>query len=313
MQKTATILAVSVLLLLISGCSPKPVSDTPTVLTTIFPLYDFVREIGKDKIQVSMLLPPGTEAHSFEPTPRDIIKINESSLFIYIGESMEPWAHEIIETVKNDTLLVLEAGDGITENDDQHLDEDDDHDEDRHSHSGEDPHIWLDFEIDQTIVDNITEKLAKIDPENRDFYLQNARDYKKKLADLDNKYRETFAKCELNTIMYGGHFAFGHLAKRYGISYISPYEGFTPNAEPSPQKIVKLIETIKANSVDYLYYEELLDPKVAKSISASTGVTIELLHAAHNVSKEELSKGISFLSIMEDNLAKLKKGLKYKE
>ena len=113
--------------------------------------------------------------------------------------------------------------------------------------------------------------------------------------------------------MYGGHFAFGYLAKRYGLNHISPYSGFTPNSEPTPQKIIELIENIKKHKIEYLFYEELLEPKVAKVISSSTGVKLELLHAAHNLTKDEFSNKITFLSIMYDNLEKLKKGLKYKE
>jgi len=126
------------------------------------------------------------------------------------------------------------------------------------------------------------------------------------------KYKETIARCELKTIMYGGHFAFGYLAKKYGLTHISPYAGFTPNSEPTPQKIAELIDIIKKNNVEYLFYEELLDPKVTNAISKATGVTPMLLHGAHNVSKDELLKNVGFMEIMEENLEKLKKGLKYK-
>ncbi|HOV15284.1 MAG TPA: zinc ABC transporter substrate-binding protein, partial [Spirochaetota bacterium] len=136
--------------------------------------------------------------------------------------------------------------------------------------------------------------------------------YNEKLDILDKKYKETIDKCEIKTIMYGGHFAFGYMAKRYGLKHISPYEGFSSNAEPSPQKIAELIEKIKDNNIEYLFFEELLEPKVANTISKVTGVKLEMLHAAHNISKDELSKNITFIDIMESNLIKLKKGLRYK-
>ncbi len=429
-------------------CKKESQSGKINIVSSIFPLYDFVKEVGKDKVNVSVILPPGAEAHSFDPTPQDIVKINESSMFIYIGETMEPWAHDIIKSVKNDKLVVLEAGkniemiaaeelhhehgedehsfewagafnlqkgdyyltfskthgeyadptmkmvvlkstksgrDSIEENEKKaedllnststlvennkelqininnqllfnkksdktvfvlHITEPGTHvlftehmpsefenkehffknsnkddikptamepEEEHHHHGGKDPHIWLDFEIDQKIVFTIAEELSKIDPANKDFYLDNARNYNQKLAEIDKKYRDTIEKCELKTILYGGHFAFGYLARRYGLTYISPYEGFTPNSEPTPQKIAELIDLIKQNKIEYLYYEELLDPKVAKSISNSTGVKLELLHAAHNLSKDEFNKDITFLQIMDENLIKLKQGLKYKE
>ncbi len=292
----------------ILSCKKESKSDKIRIITTIFPLYDFAKQVGKDKIEVSMLLPPGAEAHSFEPTPQDIVKINESSIFIYISEYMEPWASKILKTIKKD-IIIIEAGKDI-----EMLE----HDEDEHDEHGDeeqhkDPHIWLDFEIDQKIVLKIAEELGKIDPLNREFYFDNAKNYNSQLEDLDKRYRETIKKCELKTIMYGGHFAFGYLAKRYGLTHISPYKGFTPNSEPAPQNISELIDTIKKNKIEYLFYEELLDPKVAKAIASATGVKLELLHAAHNLSKQELEQNITFLQIMEDNLVKFKKALRYKE
>ena len=335
---------ISVYLFTVVSCAQKVSNKKINVISTIFPLYEFVKEVGKGKVNVSMILPPGAEAHSFEPTPQDIVKINESSMFIYTGEEMEPWAHDIIKSLKNQNLVILEACHNIKmleesehrcehekdghkpsefENNEHFLKDKSSKDiepaameteeENRHHHGGKDPHIWLDFEINQKIVLAIAEELSKLDPANKDFYKKNAEEYNAKLAMLDKKFKESIEKCELKTIMYGGHFAFGYLAKRYGLTYISPYKGFSPNSEPTPQKIAELIDLIKKNKIEYLYYEELLDPKVAKSISNSTGVNLELLHGAHNVSKEELKKNVSFLQIMEDNLLKLKKGLKYKE
>ncbi len=324
--------------LIISGCKKETESDKVEVITTLFPLYDFVREVGKDKVIVSIIIPPGAESHSFEPTPKDIVKINESSLFIYIGEDMEPWAHDIADSITNKNLVILEAGQVVEmiehkeNSNDQNKNHKDynkvhekkhnnDHENmpnnkeihtSEHHHHENDPHIWLDFEINQNIVNLIADELSRIDPPNKEFYLSNAKQYNKKLLALDNEYKETLTRCELKTIMYGGHFAFGYLVRRYGLTHISPYEGFTPNAEPSPQRIIELVENIKNNNIEVLYYEELIDPKVARMISDSTGVTLELLHGAHNLSRDEFNKNLSFITIMQDNLTKLKKGLKYK-
>ena len=110
-------------------------------------------------------------------------------------------------------------------------------------------------------------------------------------------------------IIYGGHFAFGYFAKRYGLGYESPYEGFSPNAEPSPKAIVELIKKMKSSQIKYIYYEELIDPKVARTISQAAGAKLELLHGAHNISKSELENGVTFIYIMNKNLEKLKEGL----
>ncbi len=319
MIRKPIIIVFMIFILSAAGCFKNNNSDKITIITTIFPLYDFAREVGKEKVNVSILLPPGSEAHSFEPKPRDIISINESEMFVYIGEVMEPWAHDIINSLNNKKLIVIEAGKDVEflTADNHHLSEEDDHEhendaEDEHDHNGKDPHIWLDFEIDQMIVNRIAEKLGEIDSANKNFYIQNAKDYNLKLIKLDTEYKNAIAGCELKTIMFGGHFAFRYMTEKYGLSYVSPYEGFTPDAEPAPRKIAELIDSINKNGTEYIYIEELLEPKVAEAISHETGVKLELLNAAHNLSKSEFEQNVTFLQIMEQNLDKLKKGLKYK-
>jgi ABC-type Zn uptake system ZnuABC Zn-binding protein ZnuA len=432
--------------------SKDDTNDKISIVTTLFPQYDFAKQIGKDKVDVSLLLPSGVEAHSFEPTPQDIINIQKSNVFIYTGESMEPWADKVIETVKSNDLVVVDSSEGIelmeeeehnhesAEGEEEHpyewsgafdlksgkytwsfskvdgeyadpkmqmvilntnksgdeaiesvhekgesifeispttkMDgdsltvgenlyelefdstkditkyginiekdgtyvfftqhfptefESDEHflkdsngddveaiitdpeEEDHHHHGGNDPHIWVDPVFAQQMVDNIVEGFIKVDPENESFYRENGEAYNKKLQDLDNKFVETFQNTKSDKIIYAGHFAFGYFAKRYGLTHISPYTGFAPDAEPTSQKIAELIETIEDSGTKVIYYEELIEPKVAKVISEETGTEMVLLHGAHNVSKEDKESGITYLEIMEDNLEKLKKGLGYSE
>jgi len=324
-MKRILFLSVLIAVFIVSGCGEKQVENGIKITTTIFPLYDFAREVGGDKVSVKMMLPPGAEAHSFEPTPADIVRINESSLFIYIGESMEPWAEDILKSVKNDKLKVLEASEGIAvikgelhgghgkeahnkKDHDEHGD-DDHHDPDCHQHGGFDPHIWLDFTNDIKIVSAIAAKLCEIDPANASYYNDRAAAYSKKLSALDAEYSTALGNCSLKTVIYGGHFAFGYMAKRYGLKHISPYKGFSPDAEPSPKNIAALAEMIRKTGSKHIYYEELIDPKVAKVISSETGVEMLMLHGAHNLTKSEFAAGRSFVDIMYDNLGKLKTGL----
>ncbi|MCG8684821.1 MAG: zinc ABC transporter substrate-binding protein [Desulfobacterales bacterium] len=178
-----------------------------------------------------------------------------------------------------------------------------------HHHGGKDPHIWVDLDNTQKMVDSIAQAFVEKDPANKDFYLNNAAALKAKMADLDERFRKTLSTAKHKTIIYGGHFAFGYFAKRYGLNHESPYPGFSPNAEPSPKAIGELITKMRDSGQKYIYYEELIDPKVARIIAEETGATLELLHGAHNVSKKELKAGITFLEIMEDNLKKLRVGL----
>jgi len=303
------------------------------IVATLFPTYDFAKQIGKDKINVSLLLPPGVESHTFEPKPQDVVRINKADIFIYTGKYMEPWVEDMLKGVSNNNLIIVDASKGIELVGEEGHDEDPEHhgeegeyheegkdheneehaehqaEEPGHQHGGKDPHIWLDLANDQVMVNTIAQALVKKDPANRAFYLNNAKEYNEKLIDLDKRFKETLSTANHKTIIYGGHFAFGYFAKRYGLEHDSPYDGFSPNAEPSPKAIASLIDKLKQSGIKYIYFEELLDPKVARVISQETRAKLELLHGAHNVSKDELTKGVTFLNIMEDNLKKLKVGL----
>lgn len=304
------IIILALIVIFITGCNSYEYekdlyNDNIKIITTLFPQYDFANEIVKDKGEVKLLLPPGVEAHSYEPTPKDIVDIKKADVFIYTGKYMEPWAEKMIKEI-DDSTIVIDISKGI-----ELVDEEDW--EHNHEHHGKDPHIWLDPVYAQKIVDNILEGIIKADSKNENFYRQNAENYKEKLAELDKKFVETFSKVKHKTIIHGGHFAFGYFAKRYGLEYISPYDGFSPNAEPTPKKISELMNNMKSLGINVIYYEELIDPKVAKIISEETGGKMLLLHGAHNISKEELESGISYIEIMESNLDRLKEGLVYDE
>jgi len=286
------------------------------VITTLFPTYDFARQVGKDKVNVTLLLPPGIEAHTFEPKPSDIVKINKADIFIYTGKYMEPWVENMIKGVSNNRLLVVDASSGIElmaggdhDEEGENRNEEDAH---GHHHEGIDPHIWLDPVNVEIMTSTIEKAFVQKDPANSLFYAKNAEEYNAKLADLDNRFKAAFAGCKHKTIISGGHFTFGYFTKRYGLEHASPYEGFSPNAEPTPKALAQLIDKLKTSGMKYIYYEELLDPKVARTIASETGARLELLHGAHNVSKDELARGVTYIDIMEDNLKKLKTGLECK-
>ena len=286
------------------------------MVTTLFPLYDFTKNIAGDKVSVTLLLPPGVEAHSFEPKAGDMLKVNGADLFIFTGKFMEPWADGLLRGVDNKGLLVVDASTGITL-----MEEKEDHppdhghgkgekhkDEGHHHHGKIDPHLWLDFAIAQKMVSNILEALVVKDPANKDFYTKNSDAFIAKLADLDRRYKETFLTCKKNIFIHGGHFAFNYLAKRYNLVYISAYHG-SPDAEPTPKRLITLKKKMQENNIQYVYYEELIAPRVAEVLARETGATLLKLHGAHNISKEEFEKGVSFLSLMEGNLKNLKAGL----
>ncbi|MCX5814534.1 MAG: zinc ABC transporter substrate-binding protein [Proteobacteria bacterium] len=303
------ILALSLAMISMISCGKKEQSPTGqkklNIVTTLFPLYDFTRNIVGDKAQVTLLLPPGIEPHSFEPKPGDMLRINSANLFIYTGKYMEPWVEGILKGLDSKKLFVVDTSRGIVLNEEK--EDKKDHD-DKHGRGKIDPHMWLDLSNAQKIVDNILDSVIQKDVANRDYYTKNAAAYKTKLSEMDAKFRETFSICKKHTFIHGGHFAFNYLAKRYNLQYIAAYHG-SPDAEPTPRRLIELKNKMKQYDIKYIYYEGLILPRVSEVISQETGATMLKLHGAHNISKEDMEKGITFLVVMEENLKNLKVGL----
>jgi zinc transport system substrate-binding protein len=294
-----------------TACNNQQVSDRATasgqhqlkIVTTLFPLYDMAKHIGADKAHVSMLLPPGVEAHSFEPKPSALLKINEADIFVYTGEFMEPWAQDIIKSVTNKHLVIVDASQGTKMIPAVF--------HDTAEPSGAlDPHIWLDFDNAQIMVKNILTAMIAQDSTDKTVYEQQAAKYTNQLITLDSTYRTILAQCKRKEIVYGGHYAFGYLAHRYGLKYIAA-QGMSPNAEPTANDMAKLIEQIKQDHIHYVFYEELTSPKIAEALARETQAKLLPLNAGHNVSKSQFEQGITFFDILSTDLDNLKLGLEY--
>ena len=316
-RRTFTVLTLLIAAGLLQGCGRPSKSEGGAgaasgkieVVATLFPLYDFARQIGGDRISVSLLVPPGVEPHSFDPRPQDVIKVSRAKVFMYTGEHMEPWVDGFLGGVRNPSLAVVDTSRGV----DMHEDHDDeDHDEDKEHQAdagGKDPHIWLDPLNAKIMVDTIAAALIKASPENAAYFESKARAYAERLEALHRKIAGEVAGFRTRTILYAGHFAFGYFAKRYGLDHVSPYEGFSPNAEPTPGRIVELTKKLRELGLSHVFHEELVDPRIAEVIAKETGARLLLLHGAHNISRDELERGVTYLEIMERNLANLKLAL----
>lgn len=282
------------------------------VVTTLFPLYDFAKNVGGEKAQVRLLLPPGIEPHSFDPKPRDILTINEADLFIFTGSFMEPWAVNLIKGIRRNKLVVVDSSNGVTFLDEKPGAEGEERERGHdHAPSGRaaiDPHIWLDLGNAEQMVDNILAGFILRDPQNRNIYEGNAEAYKTKLRELDRQFKDGLGACETRLFVHGGHFAFNYLAHRYNLTYESVY-GFSPNAEPTPRHLADIIATMRRHNTRYVFYEELIQPRVAETIANETGAKLLPLNGGHNVTKEELSKGVSFIALLEQDLRSLRTGL----
>jgi zinc transport system substrate-binding protein len=257
--------------------------------------------VGADRVEVSLLLPPGVEPHTFEPKPTDIVRISEADCFVFTGKSMEPWVGDILKGVANKNLIVVDASKGTKMIPAVFPDEDE-------PAGALDPHIWLDFDNAKIMVRNITQALELRAPRDKAFYKQKAAEYTKKLTELDATFRKTLGFCKRNEIIYGGHYAFGYWARRYSLRYLAA-QGVSPDAEPTAKDLARLVEQIKKNNIKYIFYEELTSSKIAETIAGETHAKLLLLNAAHNVTKDQLQRGVSFFDILTADLENLKIGL----
>jgi zinc transport system substrate-binding protein len=284
------------------GSSPKKL----TIVTTLFPLYEFAKAVAGDKAEVKLLLPPGVEPHSFEPKPDDMVRVSKADLVVYTNEFMEPWAVKMLKTIATKPVIVdCSKGVALIKSGPE---EDAGPAHEGEHHGGVDPHIWLDFTNAQIMVQNIADGLIAKDPANKAFYQANAQAYQQELKKLDQDYQVGLGNCAKRVFLHGGHFAFGYLAKRYGLSYRSA-QAINPDSEPTPSKIAELIREMRSNGLKFVYSEELLSPATAEMIAKETGATVLPINAAHNISKEDFDKKVTFLSIMRQNLVQLRKGL----
>ena len=307
MFKRLTVLIL--VLALLSACQTTvQVEDKPQIMVSLFPQYDIIRQIAQDKVDVELFLPAGSEPHSYEPSASTLMKIVEADLFVYSSDELEPWVKRLVEGNASEDLIVLDASNGITLLEADHGHEGEDEDEEELAF---DPHYWLDPQNMIIMSESIRDALIEIDPENETFYIENANSYIASLKELDSNWQDLFDRAQLNQIIYGGHFAFGYLSHRFGLEILSPYSGYAPDAEPSAQALAGLMDVLAEKEINVIFYEELIDPRVARIIAEQAKVKIEVLHGAHNLNAEEMQAGWTYVSIMEDNIEKLKEALRY--
>lgn len=286
-----------------------------TVTTTIYPLYSIAKEIGGDKIKLQNLIPFGVEAHGFDPTPADMAKLSKSDIFITSSDSMEPWKDKIVKSLKIEQK-VFDMSEHVKlrtlqeDNDKHHEDEEDEKDkkgnkhEHEHEHDGMDPHYWVSLNNYILMTETITKLFIEKDSTNKDFYIQNSNNYLTKVKALKEKYDLSMATCTNKKILVN-HDAFGYFADDYGVKQYS-ISGMSPEDKPSAKQISELINLVKNEKINTVFFEEFASPKVAQTIAKAANVKIDTLRPGENISKEENKRGYGYLQIMEDNLEKLK-------
>lgn len=314
MKNKITAILLAVLMLMLCGCSytaPKK-SDMLSVVCSIFAPYDFARRIAGDRAEVKMLLPTGVESHSYEPTPRDIIELENSDIFFYVSEHTETWVTQITDAVENESVKKIDIADelGIVINDHDH-DHGHHHGEehDEHDESETDEHIWTNLETATKMIDCIAKEMGNADTDNADYYSENAKAYSAEILKLRDGFSRLAKSSKRREIVSGSRFAMKNFTREFGIEFTAAFDSCVDNTEPSASVMAQIIDKINADNLPVVFYEELTEPKIARAVSIETGAKMLLLHSCHNVSSDEMKRGETYLSLMRQNYRNLKEAL----
>jgi len=272
------------------------------VITTIYPLYDFAANAGKDRVELINLVPAGAEPHEWEPSPKDLAELSHADVFIYCGAGLESWTGKALEAINAKNLIVVDASQNIPL-----LSGSGGEPETAHDPSRTDPHVWVDPNNARQMVENITAGLIEADPAHQEDYRRNTAGYQSKLEALDQKYQRELAGAKLREFITS-HDAFGYLASRYNLVQV-PIRGLSPEAEPTPAKMAEVIREARTKNIKYIFFESLVSPKVSEVIAAEIGAATLVLNDAAGLTPEEMKSGRDYIAVMEENLENLKKAL----
>lgn len=313
-----------------------------SVVCTIFPEYDWIRQLvgdKKDNYEITYLLDKGVDLHSYQPTAEDIAKIANCDLFVYVGGESDGWVNDALKESKNDKMQVVnlletlgknvkpeEVVEGMQEEDEHdhdhddkdHDDKDHDHEDADHDHDHEeeteyDEHVWLSLRNATALVNTLAEKLQTIDPENKDYYATTAADYTAKLGDLDSRYLATIKKAKVKTVLFGDRFPFRYLVDDYGLKYYAAFVGCSAETEASFETVAFLAKKTDDLKLKSVLVIENSDQKIAKKIVETTkdkSQNIVVLNSMQSITNEDIANGATYLSIMESNLKALTSALK---
>lgn len=307
------LLAFSTLLLLggLGACSnkedqSKDSSDKLSVVTSFYPMYDFTKHIVGDLGEVELLVAAGVEAHDYEPSAKDLKKIQDADVFVYNNENMETWVPSIESTLKEGKVSVVKATENMVllpgnEDEEHHHDEKEGH----HHHHELDPHVWLAPSLAIKEVEEISRQLVVAYPDKKEELEKNTENYLKELNELDLKYKSNFETVKQPNFVTQ-HAAFGYLATEYGLNQV-PIAGLSPEEEPSASRLAELKKYVKANEIKYIYFESNANDAIAKTLAKEAKVELLVLNPLEGLSKEEMKEGKDYISVMEENLQALKK------
>ena len=306
---------------LFSGCQ-APLEATEdsaelNVISTTFPGYDFARAVIGDKGTVTMLLSPGEETHSFDPTPADIIDVENSDLFLYVGGESDDWVRNLLSSMDAGSMNVLSLMDCVSLYEEESKDgmmESRVHEE-HEEHDGEheieyDEHVWTSPQNAIVIVRAIEKEVCALDEENADYYHENADRYAEELTKLDQAFREVVDESEHKVLLFGDRFPFLYFVREYGLDYYAAFPGCSSETEPNAATIAFLIDEGREEKIPVILKEKMSNDNIASAIAEETGSKVLSLYACHNIPAEDFENGETYVTLMEKNLVVLKEALK---
>lgn len=286
------------------------------VMASFYPMYDFATKVGGDKVEVTNMVPAGTEPHDWEPAATDVKNLEEADVFIYNGAGMEHWTEDVLGALDNKELKVVEASRGLTllegKEEDEEETEDSSSDSDASDESTDseityDPHVWLDPLNAKAEMENIKNAFVEADPDNKDYYEQNYETYAEKFDQLDKEYKDGLADTKSKDLITS-HEAFGYLCQAYGLNQVG-IEGLSPDSEPDASRMNEIIKFAKENNVKTIFFEELVSPKVSETIADEIGAKTAVLNPLEGLTDDEISAGEDYFSVMESNLKTIEDAL----
>ena len=299
------------------------------IVTTIFPIYDWVREVVGDNAthaNITLLLDNGVDLHSYQPTAQDILAISTADLFIYVGGESDEWVEDVLQSAMNPNLKAINLVDAMgedikteevvegMEHDHDHEDSED-HEEHDHEHEHEeeaDEHVWLSLRNAGKLTGIIADTLSEIDPDYAEYYQENASAYIGKLADLDARYTDTVNGSACKTILFGDRFPFRYLADDYGLTYFAAFSGCSAESEASFETIVFLAGKTDELGLPAVLTIEHPKTRIAETIVQATSAKdqkILVLDSMQGTTVSDIQAGMTYLSVMESNLEVLKEAL----
>ena len=319
MKKFFALILICTLCLALCACGQQaqaPETDGGVnIVATVFPAYDFARQIAGDDGNVTLLIPPGSEAHSYEPTPQDIIRIQNCDLLVCNGGESEAWLDEILGGMGNEipTVVMLDCVDALTEEEKDgmqvHEHHDHDHDHDEHEDEEYDEHVWTSPVNAQLICRAISAALCDADPAHASDYTARCVDYCAELQELDADFSGVIASTKRHTLIFADRFPVRYFVEEYGLDYFAAFPGCADDAEPSARTVAFLIDRVREEQAPAVLYIEFSNQKMADIVCEDTGCEKLLFNSCHNVTAEQLRGGVTYLELMRANLETVKEAL----